>query len=175
MLVLPEYNKPYLIESLHSPLVIKRNWIFHAGMLDFLLNPITYLEETTGESVKIRINGTEFWVPAEWHILTADLETLQVDTVDFESCAKKKHVAFSFSPDESNLRTLDIEIIDFIGKNDEPMSLVHPMIAKETALVHPVGPVKLRTGKEVQLSVIIGPHDLYKYLGNKVVGDILSW
>jgi len=172
MQVLPDYNKPYIIDSLQAPLVIKHNWIFNGPACDFMLSPIQYLEETTGAVVKVRINGTEFWVPATWYILVTDKETYQIDTVSIQSCASSKHIAFSFSPDEMNLRTLDIMVID---ATENEMSLVHPMISKGTALVHPVGPSPEHFGKSYQLSVVIGPHDLYKYLANKVVGDIFSY
>ncbi len=177
MQVLPDYSKPYIIDSLTAPVVIKHNWIFNAPACDFMLNPITYLEETTGGAFKVRINGTEFWMPATWFILVTDTETYQIDTVSIQSCASKKHLAFSFSPDEMNLRTLDVMILDACDpdKGAEPMSFVHPMISKATALVHPVGPSNARFGKTHQLSVVVGPHDLYKYLTNKVVGDIFSY
>lgn len=171
MLVLPEYNHPYIIDSLTAPVVIKHNWIFNAPACDFMLNPIQYLEETTGAVVKVRINGSEFWMPATWFILVTDKETYQVDTVSIQSCATTQHVAFSFSPDEHNLRTLDVMVLDYA----ESMPLVHPVISKGSALVHPVGPSSETFGKIHQLSVVIGPHDLYKYLANKVVGDILSY
>lgn len=171
MLVLPDYGKPYMIDSLTAPVVIKHNWIFHGPTTDFMLSPITYLEETTGAAVKVRINNSEFWIPATWLILVTDRETFQIDTVSIQSCASTKHIAFSFSPDEMKLRTLDIMIVDYA----EEMSLVHPMINKGTALVCPVGPTTQGVGKPLQLSVVIGPHDLYKHLTDKVVGDIFSW
>lgn len=139
-------------------------------MVDFTLNPIEYLEETTGPVVKARINNSEFWVPASWHILVTDRETYQIDTVNIQSCANIGHVAFSFSPDEMKLRTLDIKIVDTADK----MSLVHPMINKGTMLVHPVGPSPEMHTKQFNLSVAIGPHDLYKHLAGKVIGDIFS-
>lgn len=171
MLVLPDYGKPYLIDSLTAPVVIKHNWIFSAPVCDFMLQQITYLEETTGAAMKLRVNNSEFWVPSSWHILVTDRETYQLDTVAVESCASTKHLAFSFSPDEMNLRTLDIDVVDYVSE----ISLVHPMINKGTALVHPVGPAPTFNGKQLQLSVVIGPHDLYKFLANKVVGDVMSW
>ena len=194
MLVLPDYSKPYIIDSLTAPVVIKHNWVFNAIACDFMLNAITYLEETTGAAVKVRINGSEFWMPATWYILVTDRETYQIDTVSIQACAATQHIAFSFSPDESNLRTLDVMVLDMV----ESMSLVHPMISKGTALVHPVGPAESRfiaerrkvangseietqmrvstpSVKETHLSVVIGPHDLYKYLTNKVVGDIFAY
>lgn len=170
MLVLPEFRRPYVIDSLTTPIVIKHNWIFSGPMLDFTLAPIQYLEETSGGVYKVRINNFEFWMPATWNILVTDTDTYQLDTVCVQECAKTKYLAFSFSPDEMRLRTLDITVIDAA----ESMALVHPMITKGTALVHPVGPSPQGIGKNHQLSIVIGPHDLYKYLANKVIGDIFS-
>lgn len=135
-----------------------------------MLSPILYLEETTGAAIKIRINNSEFWVPSTWYILVTDRDTYQIDTVSIQSCASSKHLAFSFAPDEMKLRTLDITILDYAKE----MSLVHPAINKGTSLVHPVGPSPQGIGKDYQLSVAIGPYDLYKHLANKVIGDIFS-
>jgi len=169
MLVLPDYAKPYNIDSLTAPIFIKHNWIFHAPSLDFKLNPITYLEETTGASFRLRVNNYEFWCPASWNILITDRETYQIDTVSIQSCASTAYLAFNFSPDEMKLRTLDIMVTDYT----EHMSLIHPMISKATALVHPVGASR-DSGRQHQLCVVIGPHDLYKYVQDRVIGDIFS-
>jgi hypothetical protein len=171
MLILPDYGKPYLIDSLTAPVVVRHNWIFHGPSIDFMLSPIQYLEETTGAAVKVRINNSEFWVPATWFILVTDRETYQIDTVNISSCANAPHIAFAFSPEENKLRTLDIMVVDYA----ENISVVHPMINKNTSLVHPVGPAPLVGGKQIHLSVVIGPHDLYKHIQNKVVGDVFSW
>ena len=170
MLILPDYARPYLIDSLTAPVVVKHNWIFNAQMCDFTLAPIHYLEETTGGGLKVRINNSEFWVPSSWNILVTDTETYQLDTVSIQSCASVKHLAFAFSTDEMKLRTLDITVIDSINE----ISLVHPMINKGTMLVHPVGPAPQPTRKDTHLAVVIGPHDLYKHLSGKVVGDLFS-
>jgi hypothetical protein len=169
MLVLPEYNRPYIIESLTSPIVIKHNWMFNAPQCDFMLEPIRYLEETTSPAVKVRINNYEFWIPEDWHILVTDRDTYQLDSVPISSCAQVKHQAFTFVADELKLRTLDIMVLDYQA---EPTSMIHPMISKGMALVHPVGPSF--DARKVQLSVVIGPHDLYKHLNGKTVGDLFS-
>lgn len=170
MQVLTDFGKPYVIDSLTAPVAIRHHWIFNAQATDFMLNQITYLEETTGAAVKLRVNNTDFWVPATWFILVTDRETYQLDTVSVQACTSTKHIAFSFSPDEMNLRTLDIDVVDYV----DDIALVHPMINKGCALVHPVGPGQ-GVGKQLQLSVVIGPHDLYKHLTNKVVGDVISF
>jgi hypothetical protein len=170
MLCLPDYNKPYIIDSLHNSIAIKHHWVFNAQICDFVLAPIMYLEETSGAAVKVRINNSEFWIPATWNILVTDRETYQIDTVCIQQCATTSHIAFNFSPDEMKLRTLDVMVLDYVDN----MALVHPMINKAQALVHPVGPSPKGIGKEYQLNVVIGPHDLYKHLQNKVVGDIFE-
>lgn len=152
-------------------MVIKFNWIFDAALCDFRLNPIQYLEETTGAVVKVRINGSEFWVPASWYILVTDLETLQLDSVAITQCATSNHTAFAFSPEIMHLRTVDVSIIDYAEED----SVIHPMIGKASALVHPVGPASWSPpGKEIHISVAIGPYDLYKHLAGKLVGDLFS-
>lgn len=179
MLILPDYNKAYIVDSLTAPIVVKHHWIFHAPTVDFKLAPITYLEETSGPAAKVRINNFDFWVPTSWNILVTDRETFSLDTVSIQSCASAKHIAFSFSPDEMNLRTLDISVVDFCDNK----KVVYPMINKGTGLVHPVGqPPAVYSGlpadstaARAPLSVVIGPHDLYKHLNNKVVGDVFSW
>jgi hypothetical protein len=170
MQVLPEFNKPYILESLTSPIVIKHCWMFNAPACDFWLEPIKYLEETTGPVLKVRINNTEFWVPSDWNILVTDRDTCQLDTVPIQSCASVRHEAFAFVSDELKLRTLEVMVLDY---NSEATSVVHPMINKGMALVHPVGPA-YGGGRPVQLSVIIGPHDLHKHLNGKIVGDLFS-
>ena len=170
MLALADYGKPYLIDNLHSPVAIKHHWVFNAQICDFILSPIHYLEETSGAAVKVRINNSEFWIPSTWNILVTDRETYQIDTVGIQQCATTSHLAFNFSPDEMKLRTLEVMVLDYVDN----MALVHPMINKAQALVHPVGPSPKGIGKEYQLNVVIGPHDLYKHLQNKVVGDIFE-
>ena len=170
MLCLPDYNKPYILSSLTDPVVIKHHWIFNAPQCDFMLSPITYLEETSGAAVKLRINNFEFWVPATWNVLVTDKDTYQLDTVGIQSCGPSKHEIFIFSPNEMKLRTMRADVIGY----DENSSLVHPMINKGMALVHPIGPSLNAKEKDMQLSIVIGPYDLYKHLSNKVIGDIFS-
>jgi hypothetical protein len=120
--------------------------------------------------LKVRINNTELWVPADWNVLVTDRETYQLDTVPIQSCASVRHEAFAFVAEELKLRTLEVLVLDFQA---ESTCVVHPMINKGMALVHPVGP-SYGSGKQVQMSVIIGPHDLHKHLNGKTVGDLFS-
>lgn len=168
MLCLPDFNRPYLIESLTSPILIKHCWMFSGPLCDFLLSPLQYLEETTGPAYKVRSNNFDFWIPSSWSVLATDRETYQLDTVDMQACATVVHEAVCFVPEEMKLTTSKIHIIDYVDE----INIVHPMISRGMSLVHPIGP-NLNNPK-VHLSIVIGPNDLYKNLEGKLVGDLFS-
>ena len=168
MLIFPDYQKPYLIENLTGPVVPKHFWIFSGPLLDFTLAPILYLEETTGPVVTVDINNFKFDIPAHWNILITDDDTWQLDTVPLTACSNQKSLAYLMSTTDYNLRTSIVKVIDY----NENKSLVHPLLQKGTALCHPVGKVT-KYGKELDVMVVITPHDLYKFVGDKAVGDIL--
>jgi len=168
MLFLSDLNKPYIVDSLNQPMVIKHHWIFSAHMLDFKIAQISYLEESSGPAVKLKINDFAFFVPATWNILIVDDDTYQIDTIPVTSCSNSKCHAFAMSPTDSKMRMFEVTIDDFEPK----MSLVHPMIQRATALCHPIGTVVDRQ-QESDVCVIVGPFDLHKWLNNKTIGDIL--
>lgn len=168
MLILTEYNKNYIIESLTGPVVPKFCWTFSGPMLDFMLSPITYLEETTGPTKTIEINGFRFEMPAGWNILITERETFQLDTVPIASCSSQHTLAFVMSPTNYMLRMAEVKVVDYC----EEKSLVHPLIAKGTGLCHPAGCIK-NGDTEIDLAVVITPHDLYKHIAGKAVGDIM--
>lgn len=172
MLVLPDYNRPYAINSLTAPLVIRHHWMFNGNIFDFVLSEISYLEETTGPAIKISANGNGFWVPEAWHILVVDTDTSYVDTVPIISCASTPYSAFIFCSSDMKQRCQEIRVVD---KADE-MPIVHPMIPKGFAHVHPIGSTSVGSSSRIapQLNIVIGPHDLYKILANKSTGDFLE-
>lgn len=172
MLIYTDYNKPFLIEKLNSPIVAEYYWGFSGSILDYTLIPITYLEETIGPSVKILIEGFEFIVPATWSVLVMDPETAHIDAVPISNCSLNDYNALLMSSVDSKIRTSPIQVMDLIPDD----SCVHPMIPKGTMMCHPIGPSKSRTDIEENiLNISIGPHDLYsKYLNGKSVGDIVE-
>lgn len=168
MLILTDYNKPYMIENLLSPVVPKHYWIFSGQMQDFMLAPISYLEETSGPTLTIEVDGFKFNVPAHWNILIIDHETYQIDTVPIRSCSSHETYAFIMTPEDYGVNKKMITVCGY--KNHEV--LCHPLMAKGQALCHPIGEVTKR-GKDLQLAVVITPHDLNKFIDGKAVGDIL--
>ena len=167
MLICPDWNRPLIIDSLNSPLVAQHFWTFSGPMRDFVLSPITYLEESSGPAIRLNVNEIEFNVPISWSVLVSDPDTYQLDTIPVSSCANNQAYAVSMSPDDSRYRLLPIRVIDFI----ESDACVHPMMTKGHAMQHPVGITTLYE-KTVNLTISIGPYDLFKYIENLAVGDI---
>jgi hypothetical protein len=167
MLLLPEFGRPYLIQSLDSPVIPKYFWNFSGPMLDFVLSPIHYLEETCGPTVAIMLNGFKFSVPASWNILVVDRDTSMVDSVPIHVCSTNMYTAFLLSSTTNRYSTADIHVVGY----EKEEYLVHPMIQKATMMCHPIGP---DTNQSSILSAMIGPYDLYqKYLANVSACELL--
>jgi hypothetical protein len=169
MLILTDYNKPYLIDSPTAPMVVKNYWIFNGGQLDYTLAPINYLEETIGTALKLNINGYVIQVPITWFIMISDEETTQLDMISISNCITSNSSALLMTPTDLKFRVTDIKIIGI----DHDISLTHPMLQKNTAVCHPIGKVIQDDKTETIASIIIGPHDLFKVLNNKTYGDII--
>lgn len=169
MLILPEFQRPYLLDNPSAPIVAKLFYSFSAAMLDYTLMPIHYLEETTGAAVNVRINEFEFAIPYNWYIMISDPDTLSLDFVPIHECATTKCFALLMTPADTQFRLAEIKIL---GINPE-VSLVHPMITKNTAFCHPVGDITLGSGMKTVLNVMLTPFDLYKKVEGFLYGDII--
>lgn len=168
MLILTEYNAPYVIWQLNAPVVPKFNWIFSGEIQDFKLSSISYLEETTGPAIEIMINKFKFKVPASWYILICDQDTMLVDTIQLSSCAGSTHQALLMCPTSSNLYLDDVKIVDFVPHDVSH----HVSIAKGTLLCHPVGPVMDNKPDEIY-SCLIGPYDMYKFIQGMTAKELI--
>lgn len=169
MQILSEVSRPYLIESLTAPVGVSHFWTLSGHALDFKLEPLEYLEETTGKTIKVRVQNLDILLPASWYILGVDMETYTVDSIPIAMAATMDHRLFLFSPDDGKLATTTAMVIDYLPK----ASVVHPMIPKGSAMIHPTGP-ETSHGRSIFYGIVCGPHDLHRWVGGKTVGDILG-
>lgn len=170
MQILPEWNKPYILDSLSGPVIAEYFWAFSGPMLDFTLLPINYLEETIGPIIEIQINNTALLIPANWHIMVVDQETSTIDVVPIANCALNDYYAVLSSAVDSKIRMQHVQVNDLAPR----VSCVHPMLPKGTMMLHPVGPESEKPEMNNFLSICIGPYDLYsKYLQDKTIGDLI--
>lgn len=169
MIILPEFQKPYLLETTTSAIVAKYYWAFSATMLDYTILPLNYLEETTGVAIKLDINGFECLVPYNWHILISDPDTLSLDYIPIRECATIQSYALTMTPIDGKFRLLDIKITGV----EDCVSIVHPLMPKSIALCHPVAEIETDLKQKTIQNIVIGPHDIYKHLSGKLYGDII--
>lgn len=169
MLILSEVSRPYPLSTINTPLGVSHFWTFSGHMMDFKLEPIEYIEETTGPTIQLQIENTVLDIPTSWSIIAVDTETYRIDCIPVTACATFEHDLLLFSPDDSKLVTAKVTVNSF----QKSAACVHPMLPKGSAMAYPVT-TKLWHQKPLCYSVILGPFDLHRYVGNKTVGDILG-
>lgn len=171
MLILPDYNFPYMIEDVSEHVVPKYSWFYDVDMNDFMLKPIRFLEETIGATVVVRINNQKFNVPASWNLMVVDEETKIVDTVPIVQCSSNNYKAFMMHPETNDYHVSSVDLIDLIPKS----SCVHVMIPRLCMMLHPVGILETARSKyaELNYSVLLSPQDLGKHLSAVTAMEIL--
>lgn len=165
MKILPDFGHSYTLDNVSSPVIPTHNWFYSAEQNDFVLRPIRLLEETTGPTVKVQINGQTFFVPASWNLLVVDEETKLVDTVQITQCSSSNYKAFLMHPDVQDYATSPVVLLDLIMRE----SCVHVMIPKMSMMLHPVGKVtrdQLNRGKKSDLDYccMLSPQDVGKHM-----------
>ena len=173
MVILPDYNFPYLIDNVNGPVLPKLCWFYDAEQNDFFLKKIQLLEETTGPTVSVRINGFTFDVPASWNLLVVDEETRLVDTVQITQCSSSNYLAFLMHPDVGFYQLSPIVLLDLEMKK----SCVHVMIPRMNMMLHPVGTVKdnkvNKTKPDLNYSCLLSPQDLGKHMTGMTAMEVL--
>lgn len=164
-----EISKPYLLDSFTAPLGVTHFWTFSGHMLDFKLEEMQYLEEIVGKTIRIRVENLEIDLPASWNIMAVEKENYTLDMIPIAQCATFNQDILLFSPYDSKLKTCKINVIDFKPKG----ICIAPEIPKGSAMVHPVCQETLH-GKMLHYGIVITPHDIFRHLNGKTIGDILG-
>ncbi len=169
MQILSEVSRPYIVESLTAPMGVSHFWTFSGHMMDFKLEELEYLEETTGPTITLRIQNLDIPLPASWNIMAVDMETYTVDCIPVAQAATFAARILMFSPDDSKLVTTTASVVDF----RKSAAVVHPTVPKGSAMIHPTGP-EISHGRSIFYGIVCGPHDLHRWIGGRTVGDILG-
>ena len=167
MLVFDNNNDALILDSIHTPTIADHIWVLDLQMLDFTLAPLLVLEEIVSPSIELMIrtpvipDGFRFVLPANWNILVADPESMQLDVVEIAEVAGKEFRAMLFGPEHSMVDTAVISATDYYPSHHN----VGPSLSKHQMLCHPVAPLTW---------VNVAPSDTYnKYLKNLVSGDLI--
>lgn len=169
MQILSEVNRPYILDSFTAPVGVSHCWTFSGHLLDFKLQELTYLEEIIGPTVRIRVNNLDMDLPSSWYIMVVDKETYTVDSIPIPQCASFDQDVLLFSPDDSKPNTAKAVVLDFFRSS----VCVSPEVQKGSALIHPTGP-EIFHNKSCFYGIIVGPHDLNRWINGKTVGDLLG-
>jgi hypothetical protein len=167
MQILPDYNFPYSIDDVTGVMIPKFAWYYDAIVNDFMLKTITMLEETTGATVVVKINNTQFNVPASWHILVVDDETKMVDTVPIAQCSSSAYQAYLMHPELNRYELSPIQLLDLLPSDE----CVHLTIPRQCLILHPTSTTV--NNKDKVMSCLIGPHDVGKYMGDCSAMELL--
>lgn len=161
MLIFDENEQPIILDSVHGPTVTDHFWVLDLKMLDYTLTPLMFLEETTAPSVRVRIQGFEFYLPTSWTMLIYDPETSYVDTVGVDELAGKDFTAFTYGPNQKMAIASKVTVVDY-----EPSHVnIGPSLNKDQMLCHPVGP---------DMWIHVASSDVYnKYLKDVAIGNII--
>lgn len=175
ILILPDYNHPYLIDDVSGPVVPKFSWFYDVSLNDFVLRPITLLEETLGPIVTVNINNSKFNVPASWNLLIVDEETKMVDTVPISQCSSSSYNALLMHPDTHDYHTSPVILLDLSLKE----ICTYAMIPRMHMMLHPCGKLSAsnfsRNSKKVDLDYccLLTPQDLGKHMINMTAMELI--
>lgn len=169
-LILTEFNSPYSIPSINSPIVPDYYWSFSSILLDYILNPILFVETSTGQAITLSIEGVQITVPTDWNIMVVEPSSRRVDVVPVMQCAKHNFNAFLFCPDDTKYRHRQIRVVEVIDHT----SVVFPSHDKDTMICMPIGLSAENTPSH--LAVCVGAYDVAaaKHFPDEVhIGDLL--
>lgn len=161
MLIFDDNARPLILDSIYVPMVTEHFWVLDLEMMDYTLAPLTILEEIVCPSVKVRVDGFEFFLPASWNMLAYDEETSQLDVVQLANAAGKSFTAVVYGPDCTMIKPGHVSVVDYSPAHVN----VGPSLNKHQMLCHPVGP---------DLWISVSPTDSYnKYFKGTTTGDII--
>lgn len=165
MLICNENNKVISVDQIDS--IINCNnlnknyfWIFNLDILEFTLDTAKYIAETTCESILLEINGYMLAFPTYWNILVFDEDTTQLDVAEISDLSTANFTPFIYNWKESKHKLGNVITMDYkpLYKN------TYPYLNKNQMLCHPIN---------YHQWIVVSPNDPYKYIKDKLVGDII--
>lgn len=162
MLIFDENNKTVVLDNIYTPIGTDFFWSLNFDIMDFTLSPLQVLEETICNSVKVRVAGFEFVIPAIWSMLVVSDETQQLDCVEARKLGGREFTALVYGPNYPIAKSVPVIVVDYFMEYNN----ISPVLNKNQMLCHPIGPSEW---------INISPSDSYnKYLKNCTVGDIIA-
>lgn len=164
MLIFDDNNRTIILDNVYTPTPTDFMWVLDLQIMDYTLAPLLVLEEIICPSIKVRIRGFEFFLPANWNMLIFSEETSELDVVEISELAGREFTAFVYDISDPLVVKYKPGIVSVLDYSPEYVN-VGPSLNKHQMLCHPISPVEW---------VNVSPSDTYnKYLKTAVIGDII--
>jgi len=155
-------DKAIILDNVHTPTATDHFWVLDLNMMDYTLTPLLVLEEVISPSIELMVGGFQFILPANWKVLVADEDTMQLDVVEVADLGGKEFKALIYGPDKPMAELETIVVTNYFPSYKN----VGPSLNKHQMLCHPISPTSW---------INVSPSDSYnKYLKGCTAGDIIS-
>lgn len=160
MVITNELQQDLLIDNIYAPIPTELFWVLDLEQEDFMMCPLSMLEEVIGPTIWIRANEDAiFQMPTTWNLLIYSEDTGQVDIVDGMNLTTGSYTALLGGVNVARPAPCSIQVVDYKPEATN----VCPALSKHQMLCHPIGDGKW---------VMVTPCDVYnKYLKDASAGD----
>ena len=164
MLIFDDNNRTIILDNVYTPTPTDFMWVLDLQIMDYTLAPLLVLEEIVCPSIKVRIRGFDFFLPANWNMLVFSEETSELDVVEISELAGREFTSFIYDISDPNIVRYKPGVVSVLDYSPEYVN-VGPSLNKHQMLCHPISPTEW---------INVSPSDTYnKYLKTAVIGDIV--
>ena len=162
MYIFDENSQPLIVDNLFDPIVTETFWVLDLEQKDFMQTELTMLEETTCPGMVLAVdNFGGIVLPAHWHVLVCDPDTMQLDAVTVGDMAGKEFRVFVYGPQISKPRIEVTRVLNYLPRHRH----VSPTLSRHQMLCHAIGQSHW---------VCVSPSDTYnKFLKSAIIGDLI--
>lgn len=161
MLIFDENQKAILLDQIYNPILTDYFWVLDLNIMDFTVIPLLATEEIEDKSMELCINEFKFILPKSWHVMIVDPEVGLIDIIEIKKCAGKDFQAFIYGNNKKSYEHSSVLITDYY----ERYINVAPMLNRHQMLCHPIAPNSW---------ICVSPYDVFKYIKNVLVGDLID-
>ena len=141
MLIFDDNNRTIILDNVYTPTPTDFMWVLDLQIMDYTLAPLLVLEEIICPSIKVRILGFDFFLPANWNMLVFSEETSELDVVEISELAGREFTAFVYDISNPNIVKYTPGVVSVLDYSSEYIN-VGPSLNKHQMLCHPVSPTE---------------------------------
>lgn len=137
-------------------------WVFDLEEIDWFLQKLKIIEAFECPTIKIKIMNKVLTLPSDWNILVYSEETTSLDVVNVHQLINQKFNIFLYDFIHHKVVDCNYRVVGY-NKNEE---VTAPCIAKKQMLCVPI---------EDKYWIMMSPTDVYRYIKNMSVSDLINY